>query len=117
MQIIEFGPERATPVTEYASRETKARHLAAGTGEAHVYALHFGAGGEIGPHPAGFGQLLLIVAGVGWVAGGDGVRHAVRAGQGALIARGELHSKGSDTGCSALMIQLAELGPTSDRPA
>lgn len=114
MHIIDFEPEYALPVTEYESRDVRAQPLARGAGEAHVYALHIAAGGAIGPHPAGFGQLLLIVAGVAWVAGADGVQHVVRAGQGAVIARGEVHSKGSDSGCSAVMIQLAELWPASD---
>jgi hypothetical protein len=35
--------------------------LAEGQGEAHAYVLYFGAGGEIGPHEAGFGQLLFAV--------------------------------------------------------
>jgi quercetin dioxygenase-like cupin family protein len=113
MDIINFGPERAEPITEYASRGARAQPLANGTGEAHFYAVHFEVGGEIGPHPAGFGQLFLVVAGDGWVSGGDGVRRPVRAGQGAVIARGEMHAKGSEAGCTAIMIQLAELRPTA----
>ena len=58
MHLIDFGPDRATAVSEYA------------------------------PHPAGFAQLWLVVDGEGWVAGADGVRHRVGAGTGALIARG-----------------------------
>lgn len=114
MHVIDFSPERGKPITEYASRGAAAQALADGTGEAHVYAVHFDPGGEIGAHPAGFGQLFLIVAGSGWVAGADGVRHAVRAGQGAVIARGEVHAKGSGVGCTAVMIQLAELTPGVD---
>src|SRR5205085_8929163 len=76
MYIIDFGASHATPITEYASRGASALPLADGAGEAHVYALHFSAGGEIGPHPAGFGQLFLVVRGDAWVAGGDGVRRA-----------------------------------------
>jgi hypothetical protein len=109
MHLIDFGPDRATAVSEYASRGTRAQPLADGAGEAHVYAVHLDAGGEIGPHPAGFAQLWLVVDGEGWVAGADGVRHRVGAGTGALIARGELHAKGSERGCSAIMIQVAEL--------
>ena len=109
MHVIDFGPERATPITEYASRLASARLLADGSGEGHVYAVHIAAGGEIGPHPAGFGQLFLVVTGSAWVAGADGVRRPVCAGQGAVIVRGEVHAKGSETGCSAVMIQLREL--------
>ena len=113
MHVIDFTPERATPIPEYGSRGASAQPLADGGGEAHVYAVHIGPGGEIGPHPAGFAQLFLVVAGEGWVAGGDGERRPVRAGQGAVIARGEVHAKGSESGLSAVMIQLAQLAPAA----
>ena len=74
--------------------------------------MHIAAGGEIGPHPAGFGQLFLVVSGEAWVEGANGVRRPVRAGHGAVIARGEVHRKGSAAGCTAIMIQLAELTST-----
>jgi quercetin dioxygenase-like cupin family protein len=109
MHIIEFGADRATAITEYASRDVSAQPLADGAGEAHVYVVHLASGGEIGVHRAGFGQLFLVIRGEGWVAGDEGVRRTVRTGQGAVIARGEVHAKGSDTGCTAIMIQLAEL--------
>jgi quercetin dioxygenase-like cupin family protein len=112
MHVIDFNPERSTPITEYDSRGASTQPLASGAGEAHVYAVHVAAGGEIGPHPAGFGQLFLVVSGEAWVTGGDGVRHSVRAGHGAVIARGEVHRKGSAPGCTAIMIQLAELTST-----
>jgi quercetin dioxygenase-like cupin family protein len=116
MHVFDFGPERATPITEYASRGAAAQPLAGGAGESHVYAVHLDAGGVIGPHPAGFGQLWLVVVGDGWVAGADGLRHPVSAGQGAAIAQGEVHAKGSDAGCTAIMIQLAGLTLAADVP-
>jgi quercetin dioxygenase-like cupin family protein len=116
MHVIDFSSEHAVRIGEYASRGASAQRLADGTGEAHVYAVHLGPGGEIGPHPAGFGQLWLVVAGEGWVAGADGVRHSVRAGQGAVVARGEVHAKGSEAGCTAIMVQLAELTPVDFLP-
>ncbi len=85
--------------------------LAEGEGEAHAYVLFFKAGGEIGPHEAGFGQLFFAVSGTGWVAGGNGVRLPLAEGQAALIERGEVHAKGSDTGLTALMIQVRDLKP------
>src|SRR5690242_5467803 len=111
MYVIDFGASHAAPITEYASRGASALPLADGTGESHVYALHFSAGGEIGPHPAGFGQLFLVIRGDAWVTGRDGVRRTVSAGKGAVIARGEVHAKGSETGCTAIMIQVADLAP------
>ena len=100
MHVIDFGPEQGAPITEYASRGATAQPLAHGAGETHVYAVHLEAGGEIGPHPAGIGQLFLVVAGSGWVGGADGVRWPLRAGQGAVISRGEVHAKGATPGAA-----------------
>lgn len=73
-----------------------------------AYVLHFEADGLIGQHEAGFGQLFFAMSGDGWVAGGDGVRHALREGEAAFIRRGGVHSKGSETGLVALMVQVRD---------
>ena len=74
MRVIEFSREHARPIELFDSVAASAVHLGDGAGEAHVYCLHFEAGGVIGAHVAGFGQLLLVVAGEGWAAGADGRR-------------------------------------------
>jgi quercetin dioxygenase-like cupin family protein len=97
---------------------TRSIKLAEGHGEAHAYLLYFDAGGVIGAHEAGFGQMFVAVKGSGWVAGGDGERISLNEGEAALISRGEMHSKGSDTGMTALMVQvrdLARFGSTRPR--
>jgi quercetin dioxygenase-like cupin family protein len=83
--------------------------LADGAGEAHVYAVYFEAGGVIGPHEAAFGQLLVPLSGSGWVAGDDDERVPLGEGEAAFIAPGEVHSKGSETGLAALMVQVRDL--------
>jgi quercetin dioxygenase-like cupin family protein len=83
--------------------------LAEGEGEAHAYVVYFEQGGVIGPHEAGFGQLFVALSGDGWVAGADGVRMPLAQGQAAHISRGEIHSKGSETGLTALMVQVRDL--------
>jgi AraC family transcriptional regulator len=108
LSILTFGADLAEPITAYSSRLASAIALAAGTGDSHVYAVHLAAGGEIGPHRAGFDQLFLVVQGAGWVAGADGVRHALGALQAAFVPQGEIHAKGSDSGLVALMIQARE---------
>ena len=117
MHIVDLTLEHAVPITEFHSRAAHAQPLGDGHGEAHVYAVHLAAGGHIGPHPAGFGQVFCAMAGVGWVAGADGVRHELRTGQAAIIARGELHAKGSETGLTALLVQIADLTTTPHSPA
>ena len=111
MRIIEFSPDCATPIELFNSISASSVCLGDGAGEAHVYCLYFGPNSQIGPHQAGFGQLFLVVAGTGWAAGADGQRQPLVAGQGAFFARGELHSKGSATGMTVIMVQVAELEP------
>ena len=93
----------------YAVKLASSIKLAEGEGEAHAYLLFFEPGGEIGPHEAGFGQLFFAVQRPGWVAGSDAVRLPLATGEAALIDRGEVHSKGSGTGLTALMIQVRDL--------
>jgi quercetin dioxygenase-like cupin family protein len=111
MRIVRVNPESALPITNYESVAASGVPIADGAGEAHVYSIVFEPGGSIGPHEANFGQLFLPVRGSGWVAGEDGERRPVRPGEGGYISRGEVHSKGSQEGMTALMIQVHELVP------
>lgn len=108
IRIFSFDAGQALPIEHYASIGASSVDLAHGSGAAHAYAIHFEPGGSIGPHPAGFDQLFLVVQGSGWVVGADGVRLAVDHGCGAFIPNGEVHSKGSEAGMLAVMIQASE---------
>ena len=70
---------------------------------------YFEPGGVIGRHEAGVGQIFLALAGSGWVAGGDDQRIALAEGEAAFICRGEVHSKGSERGMTAFMLQVRDL--------
>ena len=109
MRVVELGGERE-PVERFASRGAWSRALGHGEGEAHVYVIQIEAGGEIGPHEAGFDQLFVVLEGSGWAAGADGVRHPIAVGQAARFPRGAVHAKGSETGMTALMVQVTRLG-------
>jgi quercetin dioxygenase-like cupin family protein len=111
MKILRFDASLAKRIgrRQYEVKETSSIEFAKGDGEAHAYLLYFEPGGEIGPHEAGFGQLLFAVSGNGWVAGSTGTRLPLAEGQATFIARGETHSKGSDTGLTALMVQVRDL--------
>jgi quercetin dioxygenase-like cupin family protein len=109
MYVIDLRATAVAPIAEFGSIGASAAHLASGGGDAHVYVVEIGAGGVIGPHEAGFDQLFVPVSGGGWAAGADGVRHSISVGQAALITRGERHEKGSDTGLTALMVQVEHL--------
>ena len=109
MRIVEFSRSSAQPIELFGSISASSVRIADGNGEAHVYCLYFGPGGIIGEHPTGFEQLFLVVNGSGWVAGADGSRVTLNAGQGVFFENGERHSKGSEAGMTALMIQVSSL--------
>jgi quercetin dioxygenase-like cupin family protein len=111
MRKLHFARERGEPITLFDSQGAISVPLADGSGEAHVYCVYVEAGGCIGRHVAGFGQLFLVIEGSGWASGADGVRVALRAGEGAYFARGERHSKGSEEGMTAIMVQVGEMVP------
>lgn len=108
IRTFSFDADRGLPIARFASVGASSVELAHGRGEAHANAIHFEPGGSIGPHPAGFDQLFLVVQGSGWVAGADGVRIAVEQARGAFIPNCEVHSKGSEGGMIAVMIQTSE---------
>jgi quercetin dioxygenase-like cupin family protein len=111
VQILRFDASLAERIgpRPYEVKMASSLELAEGEGEAHAYVVYFEPGGEIGPHEAGFGQLFVALSGSGWVAGGEGERVPLAEGQAAFIQRGEIHSKGSETGLTALMIQVRDL--------
>ncbi len=112
MRTLDFAALHGVPVEDLGSHSVTSVRLAQGDGESYVYCLRFEPGGAIGPHPTGFEQLFLVVDGAGWIAGADGRRQRLSVGHGAYLERGELHSKGSDEGMTAIMVQL-----TPDRGA
>ena len=109
MHILNFSADHGVPIAEFSSSRASSVDLAHGQGEVHVYAVHFDANGIIGNHPTGFCQLFLVTQGDGWVAGEDGIRQQLSAGYGAVFKQGESHSKGSESGMAAIMVQVAHL--------
>jgi quercetin dioxygenase-like cupin family protein len=109
MQVLSRLERDHQDITNYASHGASSARLLDGSGEAHAYILQFDAGGAIGRHEAGFGQLLVVLAGRGWASGDDGIRVEVEVGDVVYFERGEHHSKGSDDGMTALMVQVRDL--------
>jgi quercetin dioxygenase-like cupin family protein len=109
MRVLALRSVQPGPITRYDSARADSARIAQGQGEAHVHLVTFEPGGVIGPHEAGFGQLFVVLDGTGWVAGENGSRVPVAPGEVAFIRRGEQHSKGSDHGATALMIQVRDL--------
>ena len=112
VQVLSEHASRLEDVLTYEAHDTSAVRLADGYGEAHAYLLQFKAGGAIGRHEAGYGQLFIVLTGQGWVSGHDGLRAEVAIGDVVLFDRGEQHAKGSDTGMTAVMVQVGDLAAT-----
>lgn len=100
MRRVELTGER-----EIDRFESVAAHVRRLAPEAHVVVIEIGAGGTVGRHPAAAQQLFAVQRGSGWVAGGDGVRQEIRAGEAVLWEAGEEHESGSDLGLTALVVE------------
>jgi quercetin dioxygenase-like cupin family protein len=109
-RLFRFDRSVASAVESYGSQSTASVHLGSGSGESHAYVLHFEAGGEIGEHETGFGQLFVVVGGAGWVVSGSD-RYEVELGDAVFLPRGVMHAKGSESGMTAVMIQMYDLEP------
>jgi mannose-6-phosphate isomerase-like protein (cupin superfamily) len=111
MRVINFGADVAEPIGLFESVASSSVELGHGSGDVHVHCVHFAADAQIGVHPTGCRQLFLVVQGSGWAVGGDGTRVHLEAGQGVFFELGEVHSKGSDGGMIAIMVQASDLQP------
>ena len=108
MEIVDLTVRDWLRIEDYESVGAHAASVAFGTGEAHVRVVRLGAGGRIGLHETGFGQLFVPIDGTGWVKQGSH-EAAIRAGQAAYFPKGVIHAKGSATGMVALVIQVDDL--------
>ena len=108
MEIFRFDRDERL-ISAHGSIGLHAARIAFGDGGVTVTCLAVRPGGVIGTHPATGDQLFLVIAGSGWVAGADGMRHPVQAGQGVRWAAGEVHTSGTDTSLTALAVEGSNL--------
>jgi quercetin dioxygenase-like cupin family protein len=108
MEIFLFDRDERL-ISAHGSIGLHATRIASGNGAVSVTCLAVEPGGIIGAHPAVGDQLFLVIAGSGWVAGADGIRHPVQAGQGVRWAAGEVHASVTDTSLTALAVEGSSL--------
>jgi quercetin dioxygenase-like cupin family protein len=108
MEIFRFDRDERL-INAYGSIGLHATRIASGQGGVTVTCLAVRPGGTIGTHPATGEQLFLVIEGSGWIAGADGIRHPMEAGQGARWATGEVHTSGTDSGLTALAVEGSSL--------
>jgi hypothetical protein len=108
MEIFRFDRDEHV-IGAHGSIGLHATRIASGDGAVALTCLALQPGGTIGAHPTTGDQLFLVIAGFGWVAGDDGIRHPIQAGQGAHWAAGEVHTSGTDTSLTALALEGSSL--------
>jgi quercetin dioxygenase-like cupin family protein len=89
--------------------------LAHGDGRTIVSVKVIEPGGESPSEASATGELWFVVAGNGWVREADGPRLEVDAGQAVYFERGSVHSRGSASGLTALVVEVTDL--YRDRPS
>jgi quercetin dioxygenase-like cupin family protein len=104
LRRVELTGERE--IDRFESVAARVRRLAP---QSHVAVIELGPGGTVGRHPAAARQLFVVVRGTGWVAGGDGAREPIAAGEAVLWDGGEEHDSGSDEGFTALVVEAEEI--------
>ncbi|MFJ5608473.1 cupin domain-containing protein [Streptomyces sp. NPDC093221] len=105
MEIFDFDRDERR-VTHYKSSGVHATRVAAGDGgPVQLTHLKVTPGGIIGTHTAPSPQAFLMISGSGWIAGPDGVRTPLTAGQGVRWDQDEPHTSGTDTGFTVLAVE------------
>lgn len=111
MKVLAFGRDVAKALSAHGSRHAAVSRVARIEGRVQVAVIHLGPAGTVGRHPAVVNQLFMVVAGDGWVEGGDGKRVAVGPGRAAFWTAGEEHASGSDSGLIAVVVEAKDLDP------
>ncbi|MFC1443156.1 hypothetical protein ABUW04_33460 [Streptacidiphilus sp. N1-10] len=104
MEIFQFDRDERR-ITQHASVGLLATRIATGNGPVHLTHLKVEPGGTIGTHPATSPQMFLVITGDGWIAGPDGARSTITAGQGVCWDRTEDHTSGTENGLTAIAVE------------
>jgi hypothetical protein len=105
VEIVLVAAEPGRSIEQFNS--VRARHLGGArfSGNGALTFLMLEARSHLGRHPTVLRQLFCVVSGSGWVAGADGVRHAIHVGQAALWDAGEEHDSGSEDGMTVAVLE------------
>lgn len=104
MRVYRFDPEVSIPIIGSGS-DFRIGRLTTDDARGRVQVLHLAPGGAVGRHPTMLRQLFAVVAGSGWVSGGDGARRQIRTGQAVVWEPGEDHEAGSEEGLTAVCLE------------
>lgn len=90
VEVFRFGEDVSVPVAKFGS-VLRVAPLTGRDAQGTVQVAYLPVGGRVGRHPASSDTLFAVVAGSGWVSGGEGQRRPVWAGYGVRWEVGEDH--------------------------
>jgi quercetin dioxygenase-like cupin family protein len=111
MRLFRFDAALGREIAQFGSHDAVMVGIQRGDSVFQLGCLHLGVGGVLGRHPAGTRQLLLVVAGEGWVSAGED-RRPISVGQAAYWEPGEEHETTTESGLMALILESNTLDPT-----
>ncbi|WP_280771602.1 cupin [Salipaludibacillus daqingensis] len=111
MKFYKFDKEIGKEVTHFDSNFIMSQ-IVKTEKTAQIGCMHLEANGVIGFHKAVVSQLLLIVAGEGWVRSDDTSKTPVKTGEAIYWEKGEGHETTTNTGLTAIVIESEELNPS-----
>ncbi|MFL0569978.1 cupin domain-containing protein [Priestia megaterium] len=111
MKIYKFSKEHGKKVEKYQSHLATYVKMSQTNEAAIIGFMYIDGEGTVGYHQAPISQLFIVVEGEGWVTGENQKRIPIKRGEAALWEKGEWHTWGSETGMTAIVIQLEELHP------
>ena len=90
-KILTVDTMAGAETTAHGSRGVQRVRVHGGSGSAAVTIMRLAPGGRLGRHTATAPQVLIVTEGHGWASGADGEPEALRRGQAACWATGEVH--------------------------
>ena len=112
MKLYRFDGAVGVPITRFESRNVVIARGLRTTDATQVGVMHLGANGLVGYHQATSPQLLMVIAGQGWVRGEAGDHRQIVPGQAASWQKDEWHQSGTETGMSAVVVESESLDPS-----
>ncbi|MGD2027350.1 MAG: hypothetical protein PVI99_05995 [Anaerolineales bacterium] len=106
MKIFCFDAGVGREMTHFGGVNVIQSRIAALTSQTQVSCMYLQPEGRIGYHQAATPQLFLVVDGTGWVRGEAVEGQPLEAGQAAFWEKGEWHESRTETGMTALVIEV-----------
>jgi hypothetical protein len=104
MKLLDLSDARGRPITQHGGQFTLVPIMGVHE-QARTVLIHLGPGDSIGEHPTESRQLIMVVRGIGWVSGEEGVRESIGPDSAAFFEEGEIHASGTNGGMTMVVVE------------